>query len=65
MIGVVNAVADGQEARLRSVNMSQNGTCVEKLYLLEGSGELGDDPADGKAHASEQQHFPGLRQHEE
>lgn len=38
---------------------------MEKLYLLEGSGELGDDPADGKQHPGEQQHLPGLGHHEE
>lgn len=38
---------------------------MEKLHLLEGSGELGDNPADGKSHPSEQQHLPGLGYHEE
>lgn len=38
---------------------------MEKLYLLEVSGELGYNPAKRKPHPSEQQHFPGLGQHEE
>lgn len=37
----------------------------EKLYLLEVSGELGYDPAERKPHPGEQQHPPGLGQHEE
>lgn len=38
---------------------------MEKRYLLEVSSELCNNPADGKPHPSEQQHFPGLGYHEE